>query len=157
MKIKFNWGTGIFMFLVLFLLACSFVIYKSFQQRNDLVEEEYYPQGLEYQKQIDRFAKANALSGKIVINEDQSGVLITYPIDLKGKALNGNIVFFRPSDENADFNDSIRFDTSMIQRIPAERFIQGKYVAKFFWKMDGKEYANETTFKVNKSKVKSRK
>ena len=65
MKFKFNWGTGIFIFITLFLLVNAFVIYKSFQQRNDLVEEEYYPQGLEYQKQIDRFAKANALSAKI--------------------------------------------------------------------------------------------
>jgi hypothetical protein len=69
---------------------------------------------------------------------------------LKGKDIKGEVVFFRPSDESADFHDSISFDTSMIQRIPVEKFIKGKYVAKFFWKMDGKEYANENTFRVNK-------
>jgi hypothetical protein len=150
MKIKFNWGTGIFIFITLFLLACSFVIYKSFQQRNDLVSEEYYPQGLEYQKQIDRFAKANALSSQIIISENQQELLITYPKDLKGKDVKGEVVFFRPSDEDADFHDSIKFDTSMVQRVPIQKFIKGKYVAKFFWKMDSKEYANENTFRVNK-------
>jgi hypothetical protein len=149
-KIKFDWGTGIFIFIVLFLLANAFVIYKSFQQKNDLVAEEYYPAGLEYQKQIDRFAKANALSGKITITEDPLGLVIYYPPDLKGKDLKGEVVFFRPSDEDADFNDSIRFDTTMKQRIPGDRFINGKYVAKFFWKMDGKEFANEINFRVNK-------
>jgi hypothetical protein len=150
MKIKFDWGTGITIFIALFLLANAFVIYKSFQERNDLVTEEYYPQGLEYQKQIDRFAKANALSSQIVISENQQELLITYPKDMKGKDVEGEVVFFRPSDENADFHDSIRFDTSMIQRFPVEKFIKGKYVAKFFWNMDGKEYANENTFRVNK-------
>jgi hypothetical protein len=149
-KIKFDWGTGIFLFIALFLLANAFVIYKSFQQKNDLVVEEYYSQGLEYQKQIDRFAKANALSGRIIISENAQGLVITYPNDLKGKKIKGEVVFFRPSDEKADFHDSIRFDTAMIQRIPVEKFIKGKYVAKFFWKMDGKEYAHESAFRVNK-------
>jgi hypothetical protein len=150
MKIKFNWGTGITIFIGLFLLVNAFVIYKSFQQKNDLVTEEYYPQGLEYQKQIDRFAKANALSSQIIISEDQQGLIITYPGDLKGKDIKGEVVFFRPSDEDADFHDSIRFDTSMMQRIPVDKFIKGKYIAKFFWEMDGKEYAHENTFRVNK-------
>jgi hypothetical protein len=150
MKIKFNWGTGIFIFIALFLLANAVVIYFSFQQKNDLVAEEYYPQGLEYQKQIDRFAKTNALSGKIVISEDKDGLVILYPADLKGKDLKGEVVFFRPSDENADFQDSISFDTAMIQRIAVDKFIRGKYVAKFLWEMDGKEYAHESVFRINK-------
>ena len=149
MKIKFNWGTGIFTFIVLFLLVNAFVIYKSFQQKNDLVEEEYYPKGLDYQKQIDRFANANALSGKIEIIEKDNKLEIKYPGELKGKKVLGLVNFFRPSDENADFKDSIRFDTSMIQRIPAEKFIKGKYVAKFYWLMDGKEFAHESTFRLN--------
>jgi len=149
MKFKFNWGTGITIFIVLFLLANAFVIYKSFQQKNDLVAQEYYPQGLEYQKQIDRFAKANALSSEIKIAQDQDGLVITYPIELKGSDIKGVVIFFRPSDENADFRDSIHFDSDMNQRIPVEKFMKGKYVAKFFWKMDGKEYANENAFRVN--------
>ena len=150
MKIKFNWGTGIFLVIVLFLLANAVVIYKSLQQKYDLVAEEYYPDGLEYQKQIDRFAKANALSSAISITEKADGLAITYPAELKGKSVKGEVIFFRPSDENADFRDSIRFDTAMVQKIPLEKFINGKYIAKFFWKMDGVEYAHECNFRVNK-------
>jgi hypothetical protein len=150
MKIKFDWGTGIFIFIALFLLTNAFVIYKSFQQKNDLVAEEYYPQGLEYQKQIDRFSKANALSGPIIISQNAQSLTITYPKDFKGKDIKGEVVFFRPSDETADFHDSIRFDTALIQQIPVQKMIAGKYIAKFFWKMDGKEYASENTFRVEK-------
>ncbi len=149
-KIKFNWGTGITVFIALFLLANAFVIYKSFQQKNDLVAEEYYPQGLEYQKQIDRFANSNSLSAKILIADSKDGLVIKYPGELKGKNIKGEVVFFRPSDENADFHDSISFDTAMIQLIPHQKLINGKYIAKFFWTMDGKEYAHECDVRVNK-------
>jgi hypothetical protein len=149
MKIKFNWGTGIFIFIALFLLANAVVIYFSLQQKYDLVTEEYYPQGLEYQKQIDRFANANNLSGKLVVTEEGSDMVIQYPVELKGRDVVGQIVFFRPSDEKADFKDSIRFDTAMIQRIPIQKMMKGKYIAKFFWTMDNKEYASEKTVRIN--------
>ncbi len=150
MKIKFNWGTGIFIFMTLFLLVNVFVIYKSLQQKYDLVEKEYYPQGLEYQKQIDRFANANSLSSKITINETGGELIIAYPNELKGKVLKGQVIFFRPSDEKADFTDSINFDTAMIQRISVKKMVSGKYIAKFFWKMDGKEFAHESNVRVEK-------
>jgi nitrogen fixation protein FixH len=149
MNIKFDWGTGIFIFIALFLLVNAFVIYKSFQQRNDLVIEEYYPQGLEYQKQIDRFANANSLTGKILIRTDANELSISYPYDLKGKDIKGKVIFFRPSDERADFNDSIKFDTAMIQRIAVDKIMKGKYIAKFFWIMDGKEFAYESMVRLN--------
>jgi len=149
MKIRFNWGTGIFIFMTLFLLVCFFVIYMSFQQRNDLVAEEYYPQGLEYQKQINRFANANGLTEKIQITEEPGGLVINYPSELKGKKVKGQVVFFRPSDENADFQDSIVFDTALIQKISVQKMLKGKYIAKFFWIMDGKEFAHESTVRLN--------
>ena len=147
---KFNWGTGITIFIVFFLLVCAFVVYKSFQQKNDLVEEEYYPQGLDYQNQIKRFANVNSLSEKITLTQDSKDLQIKYPIDLKGKHVKGIVTFFRPSDENADVVDSITFDTAMVQHIAFDKMIQGKYIAKFFWKMDDKQYAHEIPIVINK-------
>jgi hypothetical protein len=150
MKIKFNWGTGIFIFITLFLLVNAFVIYKSLQQKYDLVDQEYYPQGLEYQKQINRFANANSLNGKITISEVGDELQIVYPEELKGKNISGKVIFFRPSDENADFTDSIKFDSAMIQRVSLNKMLSGKYIAKFFWEMDGKEFAQESAVRVEK-------
>jgi hypothetical protein len=149
MKLKFNWGTGIAVFIGIFLLANAFVIYKSTQQRYDLVDADYYPQGLEYQKQIDRFANANSLSAGIRIEPEGSGVSIAYPPEFKGRTIKGKVLFFRPSDENADFSDSIAFDSTLIQHIGGSKFLKGKYIAKFFWLMDGKEYAHEMKFRMN--------
>lgn len=148
-RIKFNWGTGIAIVIALFLLANAFVIYKSLQQRYDLVEKEYYPQGLEYQKQIDRFANAHALSSSIKIDNINGEIVITYPEEFKNQSISGKIIFFRPSDERADFADSIKYDSSLIQRVQTEKLMKGKYIAKFFWLMNQKEYAQESTFRLN--------
>jgi len=148
-KIQFNWGTGIFTFIVLFLIANGVVIYKSFQQKYDLVEKEYYPEGLEYQKQIDRFANANALSAKIAIENSGDNLIITYPKEFKNKAVTGKVIFFRPSDEKADFSDSIKFDTAMIQHVQVQKMMKGKYIAKFLWIMDSKEFAQECAVRLN--------
>ncbi len=148
-KVQFNWGTGIVIVIGLFLLANGVVIYKSLQQRNDLVEKEYYPQGLEYQKQIDRFANANALASKISVENEEGNIVIVYPAELKNKDVKGKVLFFRPSDEQADFGDSIKFDTTLTQRIQIHKAMKGKYIAKFIWKMDEKEYAYEKVFRLN--------
>jgi len=150
MSIKFNWGTGIFIFIGLFLLSMAFVVYQSFQQKNDLVEKEYYPQGLEYQKQIDRTANTGTLSGSIGISQQQGKLVIKYPTDLRGKDVIGQVYLFRPSDQDADFRASIMFDTAMIQFIPLDKLLIGKYIAKFSWKMEGREFYHEQSVMIGK-------
>lgn len=146
MKIKFNWGTGIFLFILLFLAVNGFVIYKSLQQKNDLVTSEYYPEGLAYQKQIERMSNYNALQGKIAINAANDQLVISYPGEMKDKSVKGSFQLFRPSDEKLDITDTIQPDTGLMQKIPLEKFRKGKYIAKFIWTMDKKEYACETPF-----------
>jgi hypothetical protein len=148
MKLKLNWGTGIAIVIGLFLIANAIVIYKSLGLNFDLVEKEYYPQGLQYQKQIDRFANANSLSSGISILSENGACRIVYPTEMKNSDVKGTFTFFRPSDEKSDFSDSIRVDTSAIQYVNSEKLMKGKYIAKFFWKMNGKEFAVEKVVRV---------
>ncbi|MBK9358290.1 MAG: FixH family protein [Bacteroidales bacterium] len=150
MSFKFNWGTGIFMFIGLFLLSMAALIYFSLQERFDLVETEYYPQSLEYQKQIDRIAMTGKLSEKIMISQEQDLLKVKFPAELKGKEVKGLIYMFRPSDQDADFTDSIKTDTGMIQRIPIAELKAGRYIAKISWSMDGKEYYFEEGVRIVK-------
>lgn len=55
MKIKFNWGTGIVIAMVLFMTFILTFVYKSLtpQYTHDLVSEDYYKDELLYQKEID--------------------------------------------------------------------------------------------------------
>jgi len=150
MSFKFNWGTGIFMFIGLFLLSMAALIYFSLQERFDLVETEYYPQSLEYQKQIDRIAVTGQLSEKILISQQQDHLTVKFPVELKGKEVKGQIYMFRPSDQDADFTDSLKIDTSLVQRIPVSKLKAGRYIAKISWSMDGKEYYFEEGVRIVK-------
>jgi len=47
---KFNWGTGIFTFLILFIATLAFVLYKSRQYHNSLVMNNYYELDLEIKR-----------------------------------------------------------------------------------------------------------
>lgn len=150
MSFKFNWGTGIFIFIGIFLLSMAALVYFSLQQRFDLVETEYYPQGLEYQKQIDRMAMTEKLSEKISITQQNDTLLVKFPVDMKGKVFKGQIHMFRPSDQDADYTDSIRTGNGLVQRIPVSGLKSGRYVAKISWTMDGREYYFEEGVRIDK-------
>ncbi|MBK7211827.1 MAG: FixH family protein [Bacteroidales bacterium] len=145
---KFNWGHGIAIFLAIFVLSMVFVVYKSFQQDNPLVEQEYYPKGLEYQKQIQRIANANALPEKIKITDSGSKFDILYPETFMGKKVSGTIYFYRPSDDSGDINEIMKCDSSLSQTIEKARLMEGKYIVKLNWKMEGKEYYQEEVLRV---------
>ena len=54
MLMKFNWGTGIFISIIIFFIAIFIFLYIAFTNENDLVENDYYPQEIEYQNRIDK-------------------------------------------------------------------------------------------------------
>ena len=67
MKLKFNWGTGIFLFLVVFLLACAAFIYFAFTQDVNLVHKDYYEKGVNYTEQMEINARSIAYQDSVAI------------------------------------------------------------------------------------------
>lgn len=53
---KFNWGTGITIFIVLFVVSMSAMVFKASQQNVDLVTEDYYEKELAFQDLKDKEA-----------------------------------------------------------------------------------------------------
>ena len=49
---KFNWGTGILIFLILFLLAAGLFIGFAMRQDVSLVHEDYYEKGADHSQQM---------------------------------------------------------------------------------------------------------
>ena len=49
---KFHWGTGILIFLILFLLACGLFIAFAMRQEVSLVHEDYYEKGVDHSQQM---------------------------------------------------------------------------------------------------------
>ena len=140
---KWNWGTGIFTVIVLFLAVCAaFIIYAT-HQKWSLVVEDYYPKELRHEEQLVKMRNANALSMPLQVNLSKSNLVVQFPVDFRRMILTGRIHIYRPSDENLDVTLPVATDTALMQFIPLNNFSRGRYVLKVDWKSAGKDYYKE--------------
>ncbi|MFZ4523680.1 MAG: FixH family protein [Bacteroidales bacterium] len=140
---KWNWGTGIFIVIVLFLGACvTFIIYTQ-KQKWSLVEEDYYPKELRHEEKLVKMRNYNALSSQMQVNLDKINLIVQFPNDFHGNQLKGTIDVYRPSDETLDVILPVAPDTSMVQLIPLARLSKGRYIVKIDWSSEGKDYYKE--------------
>lgn len=147
-RIKFNWGTGIFIFLMLFLAIFAYFIWFSFQQPLNLVDTNYYPKGLEYERQINKFKNSANLKNDISISQDSLNVFIEFPI-LAEKTIKGSILFYYPPDSRKDYKLQIELDKANRSVVPKNRLISGqKYNVLVDWTADSLEYYFEEQIRI---------
>ncbi|HSG68618.1 MAG TPA: FixH family protein [Bacteroidales bacterium] len=140
---RINWGTGILIVIIIFLIAIiSFVLFTTTHKIN-LVEEDYYPKELNYDSQMEKQANTDALVEKISFIKGDSAVLIAFPQSFAGKEVEGSILVYRPSDYAKDKLYPIRLDTAGQQFIPTGNLLPGKYIFKVDWVCDGVKYFQE--------------
>jgi len=140
---KWNWGTSIFIVIVLFVGACvAFIIY-AVHQKWSMVEEDYYPKELRHEEKLVKMRNANALTMQLSVTIDKSNLVVQFPVDFRGKELKGSIDVYRPSDEQMDVIMPVAIDTSLAQRIPMAKLSKGRYVVKVDWTSEGKDFYKE--------------
>jgi hypothetical protein len=137
---KFNWGTGILITIVIFFLAIVGIFIYSSNLDINLVEENYYEKEIAYQEKIDRIKNTEALEGKILIQLEDKVLRIDFPDFFNGKKSEGHILFYRPSDPAKDFVVSLQLNDSSFQAVDASRLDPGRYMVKIDWTTDGVSY-----------------
>ena len=143
MKIKWNWGTGITLFIILFVSFILFRVYLTLQNPVDLVEKDYYPKGLAFQDRIDEVNNANSVKDKFVIEQTERGVIVHLPTMHPDT---GSLHVFRPSDEDMDILLQLHPDSTMAIRFDTKQFHRGKYIMKLYWEELGNRYYLEKNF-----------
>lgn len=131
-----NWGYKIALFFVAFVSFMLFMLYKCIQQDFDLVAPDYYAQELVYQKQIDQQNNVLELSQKPTWELQQDHFVLTFPNQLK----EGQIRFFRPSDDQLDFTEALDLDAQQQQQISLNKFQKGIYKVQLSWSDQRKDY-----------------
>jgi nitrogen fixation protein FixH len=140
---KFTWGSGIVVVIILFLIACgAFIIYTT-GQKWSLVEEDYYPKELKWEEKLVKMRNANSLTEQVKVSIDSSFLVVKFPRDFRNKPITGNINIYRPSDEKLDIHISIAADTAMVQVIPVSRLVHGKYIMKVDWQSGNRGFYRE--------------
>lgn len=138
---KFNFGHGLFLGAAAFVVFIFYLVSQMLSQKIDLVAENYYEAGLEYQKQIDKtqFEKPEAFT---VLQRGDSLVLNWNEETIHSDSL--NIRFYRPSDKSKDFELSDAWKTKNFC-VHDPRLDYGNWKLKLTWKN------NEGTFSSNYS------
>lgn len=147
MKIPFNWGTGITIFIILFFLAIAFLLIKANSIDVDLVEKDYYPRGLEYQDVIDGKQRLVELGQEPSLEIFGEMFRITLPSYFDTREIAGSVLIYRPSDARMDIHDSIYSPTWSIDHT---NLYPGRYTIILNWESEGLPYYWESTYNYEK-------
>jgi hypothetical protein len=145
MKIKWNWGTGITIFIILFVSFILWRVYKTTQHPVMLVEKDYYPKGLQYQQRIDERHNARLYKPKFLVYRQSEEVVIHFPVLHPDTS---RFTFFRPSDNRFDLSFPFRPDSLGLMHFPLQKFKKGKYILKIYWEEKGKKFYVEKSFNL---------
>jgi hypothetical protein len=139
---KFNWGTGIVIAMLLFMGFILSFVWKANTPKYDhtLVSETYYEDDINYQKEIDAKNNAKNLDNPVQITQTSRGVLFVFPTEFKTNISSGTIGLMRLANKKLDVNTPLKLDDTNSQLIPSDMLVQGRYQLKLFWIADGESY-----------------
>ncbi|MEQ8624948.1 MAG: FixH family protein [Vicingaceae bacterium] len=137
---KWNWGTKIGLLYTVFVLFIIGMVYMAFNQKYDLVTEDYYAEEIAYQNTIDSKSRTKQLNGNLTTAIEGKYLKLVFPE--KEAALKGSVICFRPSDERKDFTEEFNI-TNGIYKIALSKFIAGKYTLKISWQQNDLSYYKE--------------
>jgi hypothetical protein len=146
---KFNWGTGILIFLILFLLACGLFIGFAMRQEVSLVHKDYYEKGVVHSEQMNVEARSAPFQNAVSTRFLSGGLRIDIEASLATQMDSARFHLFRPSGGQYDIQQA--FESSEIPLfIPGEDLISGRYILKIYWSASasgGLKYEiNQTVF-----------
>lgn len=144
---KFNWGYGITIFLIIFVLFTLGLLYKANQQNIDLVTTNYYEEELAFQELKDKKALAEKhFKKQITFSIENDTLFLKFPDEVTEK-ISGEITFFKPSDAKLDLKFEFENDTNLLH-YPLNLFSNGMYKVRIDWQHNNNEYYNELTIKL---------
>jgi hypothetical protein len=139
---KFHWGHGILIALILIVITFSTALVLSFSDEKDhqLVTEDYYAKELAFQNQIDRSDNAKRAGYELSVTQNENGLSISVE-GLKTAITSGSAVLMRPSDENLDL--TVTLSTQGECLFEASGLRRGKYSLTVAWEEGDTPYLLE--------------
>lgn len=136
------------MVFIVFAIGMIYLVYRCIHVNTDLVTKEYYKDELKYQDVIDGTRMANALSGRVQLNQDNEAITIQLPGEMKNERVSGKIWFYCAADAKKDRHISLAMDADAMQQISKKVLQPGSYTVKLNWKSNNKNYYTEQTFTI---------
>lgn len=134
-----NWGYKILFVYLAFVAGIVLMVFKSSNQKVDLVSEDYYAKELKYQDRIDAIKRAAALSSPVTYEIVQQKLIISFPKEFTDKKISVSVKLYCPSDDRKDVTkDFTTSNGTVTADIPALN--KGTHEIQISWKEDDKAY-----------------
>lgn len=143
-----NWGTGLAVTMVAFMVLILSFVYRSTQQDFSLVSKDYYEEALDHDAVQLKRSNYKALNEtvNVKINTSDQQLEIALPDVFSKQAIEGIIYLYRPTDDKADVQYFMK-DTQV--SIPTQALIKGLWKIKVDWAVAGKAYLFEQSVFLN--------
>ena len=139
---KFNWGYKILLVYGVFVLGIMLLVYKSSQQKFDLVQKDYYADELKFQNVIDASQKAKDLGGELKTLRQGGHLVISLPAGFDNKAAKGTAHLYYAADEKKDISKDFVTSNGEFQ-MELLTMMSGAYTLKLNVEMNGVQYYYE--------------
>jgi hypothetical protein len=133
MKFKLNWGFGITVAIVLFMIFILSFVFRAARVSTDLYAEDYYQQELDFQSEIDAIDAAKDYKNELYFSQNNKEIVVHFKTEMKWEQLNAKLYFYRPDDAKLDRNIAF-MPQNGVQLISKEYFKKGNYEVKLKWK-----------------------
>lgn len=145
----FNWGTGIFIAVALFVTATLSVVGYLVSLEYHLVSDRHYEEAVSYQDHINRVERTERLKQPVNIRvvPDEASIQVDFSRLSDHSDLKGTIELYRPSDSSLDQKTDLLLDENGSQLIPVQDMAKGKWLVKITWSSeDGNYFTQESIF-----------
>lgn len=138
-----NWGNRIVVAFVCFAAFIGYMVVRAFQEDFDLVAEDYYAKEIAYQDKLDKLSNASKDEKTVSIVQTAQAITLTFTDKAKGE-----IQFYHPSRKLFDRSFDIALNNGLQQSIDKEDLVPGNYRINISWKVDGKEYLQQSSIYI---------
>lgn len=144
-KFNFNWGTGLFAAIALFVITTLGVVVYIISLDFDLVSKNHYEKGVQYEQHIEKIEHARALDVpvKIQLRSVENLIEIIFPEQIASQKPSGTVTLYRPSNSSLDRNYELSLNNDHIQKIDAGDMARGKWLVKVTWQAGDQSYFEE--------------
>lgn len=134
-----SWGYKILIAYLAFVAGIVYLVFRSSNEKIDLVTKDYYAEEIQYQKKIDATKRTSALLSPIRYEVEDNQLMIKFPSDFKDKRIQGKMVLYCPSDVNKDLKTDFNItDSVFYYKIPANN--SGLHQLQLQWTVDTLNY-----------------
>jgi len=140
---KFHWGHAIFLVIIFFLAAMTWIIVFSFSQKVNLVTPEYYPKGVNFEDHINKVRNTAKLKSKITYKKEANKLILTFPKEALSDTISGTVQFYYITDFEKDQKIDVKIDKQGKQEFKLNSFLPGRYILKIDWASGKNQYYQE--------------